>query len=60
MLCWEVVNPIKHTVLYLVHTFLRPLNYQFDQTAEKPAVHNLLHALCSLIDTSYFLASKRP
>ncbi len=44
-----------------MHTLRRPLNDQHDQIfAEKPAVHNLLHAFCHLIDSLYFLASKRP
>lgn len=43
-------------------TFVRPLGYHHDQTAEKSFAHNLLHAFCCLIDSSYFgseLARKR-
>ncbi len=37
------------------------LIYQHDQNfVVKPVAHNLLHTFCCLIESSYFLASKRP
>ncbi len=45
-------NPIKPSVSYLIHTFLRPLNDQHDQQfSEQPVVHNLLRAFCHLIQS---------
>ncbi len=40
----ECTNHKEPTVLYLIHKFLRPLNYQYDNFHEKPVAHNLLHA----------------
>jgi len=38
------INPIKPAASSLIHTFLNPLNYHYDQTiAEKPVVRNILH-----------------
>ncbi len=52
----------KSTVSYLICKFLRPLNYQHDQTlAVKPVTQNLLltlRAFCCLIRSLYF-QSKR-
>lgn len=42
-------NPIKPTISYMMHEFLRPLNHQHYQNLEKPVVHNLLHAFCWMI-----------
>ncbi len=45
----------NHSVSYLVHTFLRPLNDKI--LAEMPVSHNLLHAFCHPMA---FLASQSP
>ncbi len=56
-LCKNDINSIN-TVLYLIHTFLRPLNDQHAQKlAAKPVIHiydiytYLLHVYCNLIDS---------
>lgn len=41
------INSIKPTLLYLISTSLRPLNYQ--NFANKPVAQNLLHAFCSIV-----------
>ncbi len=65
-LCKNDINSIN-TVLYLIHTFLRPLNDQHAQKfAAKPVIHiydiytYLLHVYCNLIDSLFVFSSKRP
>ncbi len=65
-LCNNYINYIN-TVLYLIHTFLRPPNDQHGQKfAAKPVIHIYdiytypLHAYCNLIDSLFVFSSKRP
>ncbi len=45
------INPIKHTVSYLIFKFVWPLIFQHDHIfTEKPVAHNRLHAYYKKID----------
>ncbi len=48
------LRPMKSTVSYVIHKFLRPLNHHVQNFAEEHVEHNLLHALNCLIDGLYF------